>query len=159
LILQLFTILGFTLIAFQDLKERMVHWILFPIVGVLLAHTHFRNTDINFFLFSIGINLLTISALLTILWAYTKFIKKNKFLNTSFGLGDVLFLYAFALGFPPLSFIVLLASSICFSLLAFVILNYFKKEETVPLAGFMGIFLGTILILNLLTNSFSLYLM
>lgn len=158
MILQLFTIVGFAIIAFQDLKERMVHWILFPVLGILLGWTHFRNTDGNFFWFSLGFNLVIVTALITILWLYTKLIRRKGFLNTSFGLGDILFLYAFALGFPPLSFIVLLAASICFSLLAFVILNYFNKEETVPLAGLMGIFLGVILILNLFTSSFSPYL-
>lgn len=158
LILQLLTVLGFGIIAFQDVKERMVHWVLFPICGTLLALLHWENSSLEFFLFSVASNFFVVSVLLLLLWMYTRLLRKTRFLNTSFGLGDILFLYAFSLGFPPMTFIVLLACSICFSLLAFIILNYFKREETVPLAGFMGIFLMFILVTNVFTTGFSLYL-
>lgn len=157
-LLQLGTVIGFSIIAFQDIKARMVHWILFPFIGFLLALLHWENSSLDFFVLSLVSNLVVVSALLLILWIYTRLIRKKVFLNTSFGLGDILFLYAFSLGFPPMTFIVLLACAICFSLLAFIILNYFKKEETVPLAGFMGIFLMCVLAINTFTKSFSLYL-
>lgn len=136
----------------------MVHWVLFPIVGLLLGLTLLKHTGITFFLFALGFNILIVTSILTILWLYTTFIRKRVFLNTSFGLGDILFLYAFALGFPPFSFIILLASSICFSILAFVVLRYFKKEETIPLAGFMGVFLSVTLILSFVVQDLSPYL-
>lgn len=158
LLLEVVTILGFGAIAFQDLRERLVHWVLFPIIGILLAALHLQHTKFEFFLFFSFFNVLLITGILLILWLYTKYIKKKGFINTSFGLGDVLFLYAFALGFPTVTFILLFACSLCFSLLAFVILNYFDHKGTVPLAGLMGIFLGAIFLWNVFTHQFSLYL-
>jgi len=33
-----------TLIAFQDFKERMVSWVLFPLVGIALGLLYVQNT-------------------------------------------------------------------------------------------------------------------
>jgi hypothetical protein len=156
--LELAAILGFGTIAFQDLKERMVHWVLFPIMGLLLAALQLQHISWEFVLFFGLANTALVSGVLLLLFLYTKYIGKKKFLNHSFGLGDVLFMYAFALGFPMVTFIVLFSCSLCFSLLGFVVLNYFVKTETVPLAGFMGIFLGMVLLWNLFTDAFTLYL-
>ena len=158
MVFQLFAILGFTIIAVQDIKKRMVQWMLFPLVGVFLALAHCQNsTPETFLIFSLS-NVFLVSAILFILWLYTRFITGKRFLNSSFGLGDLLFFYAFALGFPTITFVVLLAFSLCFSLLAHVVLRFFSNKETVPLAGYMSLFLITIFML-FFSNSFQLYLL
>ncbi|MEM8929510.1 MAG: hypothetical protein AAGC45_15030 [Bacteroidota bacterium] len=158
LVLELFTILGFGAIAFQDLKERMVSWVLFPMVAILLATMHLYHHMWDYFIFFSLTNILIVTGVLTILFLYIRLIRGKRFLNTSFGLGDILFMYAFALGFPTVTFLVLFAGSIFFSLLGFVIITYFSRTNTVPLAGLMGLFLAAIMVLRLFTNQFSLYL-
>lgn len=156
-ILQLIALLSLATITFQDLKERMVSWLLFPITGGLLIALHIQNsTWEDFLIFGLG-NVILTSSILFLLWIYTKLLRKQEFLNVSFGLGDVLFLYVLALGFPTVTFIVLLALSLCFSVLAFIVLNYFVSTITVPLAGFMSIFLNVILIMDLSIEQISLY--
>ncbi len=155
--LQLLTMLGIVVIVFQDLKERMVHWVLFPLVGVFLGALYLRQTSFINYVVNVGSNIILVGALIFLLWVYTKILRRQDFLNASLGLGDILFLCAFALGFPTVSFIVLLAFSLCFSVLAFVVLNYFVNAKTVPLAGFIGLFLLGILLLSNIPGFVSLY--
>ena len=155
--IQLLTILSCTAIAIQDIRERMVYWILFPIMGIFLGWLHLLHTDVNRFIINIGGNVFIMVCLLMILWAYTKFLRKQQFLNASLGLGDVLCFFAFALGFPTVTFIVLLASSLCFSVLSYIVLNYYVDAKTVPLAGFICLFLIGVIVISEVTGFVSLY--
>ena len=157
-VLQLLTILGCGIVAIQDLRDREVMWILFPAIAVFLAGLHISHVGVEHFIFFALNNSILVSCILLLLWAVTKFVFNKRFLDVSFGLGDMLFMYAFALGFPTLTFIVLLVGSILFSLVAFVLLKLFVRAETVPLAGLMGIFLITVLLATALPNSLSLYI-
>ncbi|AWX45723.1 hypothetical protein HME9304_02750 [Flagellimonas maritima] len=156
-ILQLLTMMGCGIVAVQDFKDREVIWICFPIIGVLLACLHAHRLGFDHFVFFALNNIVLVSCVLALLWTITKFVFKKEFLNVSFGLGDMLFIYAFALGFPTVTFIILFVGSILFSLLAFIILKMFTQAKTVPLAGFMGIFLISVLLLAFLPNTPSLY--
>ena len=158
LILQLLTMLGCGIVAVQDLRDREVLWILFPAIALFLAGLHISHVGLEHFLFFALNNCILVTCILLLLWVVTKYIFKKRFLDVSFGTGDILFMYAFALGFPSLTFIVLLVGSILFSLLAFIILKLFFRAETVPLAGLMGIFLIAVLLATALPNSLSLYL-
>lgn len=158
LLLQTLTLAGCGIMAFQDFRDREVTSVLFPILGLTLGVLHLFHVDLSLFFVSVLGNSIVVSSILLILWAVTKYIFKKAFLNVSFGLGDVLFLYALALGFPTVTFIYLLVGSICFSLVAFILLNRFKKMKTVPLAGLMGIFLMAVTLLTLFPNTPSLYI-
>lgn len=80
-----------------------------------------------------------------------------KFLNVSFGLGDVLFFYAFALGFPTVTFLILFVSSIVFSLMVSLIQKKKNKANGIPLAGLMSLFLAFVLSIEFLPKLPSLY--
>ncbi len=141
LLIELSTLSVCGIIAIQDFRERTVTWICFPLLGILLAmayalHTSFERS----FPFMLA-NLVLVTGVLLVLLVYTRLIAHKKFLNVSFGLGDLLFFYAFALGFPTMTFLVLFVSSILFSLLIFLLLKSSLKMESVPLAGLMGVFL------------------
>lgn len=157
-ILQLLTITGFGMVAFQDFKERAVTWIVFPIIAILLASLHLYHVGLEFFLFFALYNIVLVSGVVAILWLATKFLFKKRFLDVSFGLGDMLFFYAFALGFPTLTFIILFVVAIGFSLFVFSLLRLFYQIETVPLAGLMGIFLIGVILYSFLPSSPSFYI-
>lgn len=129
--------LGF--IFYQDNKSREVYWFLFPLLGTLLCLLFFENSYLNFLVLSMLFNSLLISCVIIILYLYTKLFAKIKFLNHSFGTGDLLFFYAFSFGFPTITFIVLFTFSILFSTLIFFLFK--KNKRTVPLAGYMSLFL------------------
>lgn len=95
--------------------------------------------------------------MILILYLYTKKIAKKKFLNYSFGLGDILFFYAIAIGFPTITFIVIYSFSIIFSLFTFLIFKKSSNFKTVPLAGLMSFFLFFIITYSMLITTPSLY--
>ncbi len=128
-------------IAYQDIKDRLVWWFLFPAYATLGGFLYFRTTLDSVFLYSILINIMLVISILGIIWLYSKFVLRKNFLNEVFGLGDVLLLFAFSLAFPTLSFITFFVFSIFFSLLIQLVLKSVRKEPSVPLAGYMAIFI------------------
>jgi hypothetical protein len=159
-ILKIAVVLICALIAFQDFRERAVSWILFPLVGFFLGFLYLNATSFEQYYPFVLANVVLVSGILLILFVYTTYIAKKKFLNVSFGLGDLLFFYAFALGFPTITFLVLFVGSILFSLLAFLFTTTKGKEkETIPLAGLMGFFLIGVVLASFFPNTPSLYIL
>lgn len=156
---QLLTVVTCSIIAVQDFRERKVLWLCFPFVAIFLACLHIKHVGLLPFLYAALTNVFLTSCILLILWLVTKYIFKKDFLNVSFGLGDMLFMYAFAMGFPTITFILLFVASICFSLMVFIFMKVLGNIETVPLAGLMGIFLVAVILMAHLPNSPSLYLL
>lgn len=145
-------------IVFQDFKERKVYWFLFPLAMLLFGSLHFlHSTEPKVFFYYSLINFVLITCIIGILFIYTKFILKKSFLNHSLGLGDILFFYAFGLGFPSTTFIVLFVGTIIFSLLVFLLFKGRLKLDTVPLAGLMGLFLVFVILFSLVSKSPPLY--
>lgn len=145
-------------IVFQDFKERKVFWFLLPLAMLLFGLVHSLQTieSIVFFHYAL-INFLLITCIITILFIHTRFILKKAFLNHSLGLGDILFFYAFGLGFPTITFIVLFVGAIIFSLLVFLLFKKTLKLDTIPLAGLMGFFLVFVILFSLVSKSPPLY--
>lgn len=157
MLIQMCVMLSCAMISYQDLKDRSVVWTLFPLLGLLLAYLHVVHLGFELFLGYAILNILLVSILILLLFLYTRTIAKKPFLNHSFGLGDLLFFYAFALGFPTTTFIILFSGSILFSTLVYLILKLKKPMETIPLAGLMGIFLIGAISFSLFPNTPSLY--
>lgn len=145
------------LIAFQDFKERMVSWILFPALGIVLGGLYLVQLPFSQYYPFVLVNMFLISLVVLILFLYTKYIAKQGFLNVSFGLGDLLFFYALALGFPTMTFLVIFALSMVFALGTTLLWSRTRKLQTIPLAGLMGLFLSLVLLISLFPNLPSLY--
>ncbi|WP_348799717.1 hypothetical protein [Flavobacterium adhaerens] len=136
LISLLFTVL------YQDYKDRLVHWFLFPLIGVFAFAIQYLLLPLHLILLNVGTNLILVLFLLLVCYAYTK-LRKIEFRN-SFGLGDVLFFIFISFTFSTISFLVLFIFSLCFSLLLHLVLSQKSKEKTVPLAGYMALFFGVV---------------
>ena len=116
------------IIAYQDFKLLAVSWILFPLLAISLGLVHFSFIDIKSFYWSVGINFLVVSVVLLVLYIYA-LIKLKQSFSTVFGLGDILFFYAFAMGFPSVTFLVLFVFSIFFSLVLHLLLSRNTEEK------------------------------
>ena len=128
-------------IAYQDFKDRLVWWFLYPILGVIGGYFYFEQTFDMVYLYSVGLNLLVTLAIILLVWLYVKMVIKNPFFKEAFGLGDVFLLLAFSLLFPTLSYFVFLFFSILFSIAVHLILKNFRVMKTAPLAGYVALFL------------------
>lgn len=132
-------ILVFALILYQDVKDREVYWFLFPCVGIFSGYLFLSQTLVELFFMSIITNLMIISVLVVIIKIYSKLKLKTKMINT-IGLGDLLMLFFLSFTFSTVSFMVILLSSLIFSLLLQLSFKKQSKYKTVPLAGYMGLF-------------------
>lgn len=130
------TLLG---IAFQDTKERAVYWWLFVSMAIFQGIVYYSNSIPIVYFTNITINLCLVFFIILVLFIYSKLKLKVSFFKEAFGVGDLCFLIALAVSFPIYTFIIILAAALIFSLI--VSLITLKQKQTVPLAGFMSLFL------------------
>lgn len=144
-------------ISYQDFKDREVYIIIFPVLITLLGFLHYQNVEQIHFLYAIGINTGVLIGIMGLLYLYTILKLKRSFFKEVFGTGDLLFFIALAAGFPTITFIVVLVFSLFFSLLVSIIVQKKQEQNTVPLAGYMALFLGTMFIVQWTTNALTMY--
>ncbi|WP_298759115.1 hypothetical protein [uncultured Psychroserpens sp.] len=156
IVLKIILIVIFSLIFYQDFKERQVYWFLFPFFGLCSAILFYNSTLPELFYVSVGMNLVFVSILLLIVFLYSKLKLKSKF-NEVFGLGDVLLFIALIFSFSTISFLIVFVFSLLFSLLIHFILKQYSKYQSVPLAGYMSLFFALIYISNWIGITSSLY--
>ncbi|EJL60658.1 hypothetical protein PMI10_03716 [Flavobacterium sp. CF136] len=140
--LKLILILLFFTILYQDCKDRLVFWFLYPLAGILALAIQYFILPVNSILLNVGTNLILVLFLLLVCYVYTR-LRKLEFSN-SFGLGDVLFFIFISFTFSTISFLVLFIFSLFFSLLLHLVLSQKGKQKTVPLAGYMSLFFGVV---------------
>ena len=134
----------FLLIFSQDVKERKVYWFLYPIMGVLVFVLQIKAISKYSALINGGFNLVFVSLLLFVCYLYARFKLRQPLFKEVFGLGDLLFFVSIAFSFSIVSFFVLFIFSLLFSLLLHGVLKHRQTEKTVPLAGYMSLFFGTV---------------
>jgi len=104
-VLKIILAIVFIVISVQDIKDRMVYWFLFPIIGLLMGFLFYSNTLPELFIVSVIINLVFVVVLFGVIYTYSKLkLKSNVF--SVFGLGDILLFLALAFSFSSISFIV-----------------------------------------------------
>lgn len=153
--LKLLLIFVFAIILYQDFKNRLVYWFLYPVVGILAFAIQLYNVPTTIAFFNLGGNLLFVSLILGVSFLYARFRNIN-FKNT-IGIGDVLFFIFISGTFSVVSFLVLFVFALVFSLLLHLVLSAKKQNQTVPLAGYMSLFFGAVYTMTFLSNSTFLY--
>ena len=144
-----------TIIA-QDFRERKVYLFLLIGLAIVMALFYYLKSDTQLYLSNISMNLTVLLVLMGILFLYSKF-KLKQALNTTLGLGDILFFIIIAISFPIATFLVLFSCSLIFTLLLFLLLKPSIKDKNVPLAGLQALFFLLIFSLNWSFNFTSLY--
>lgn len=152
--LKIILIVIFGIILWQDCKERLVYWFLYPLVGILGFSIQLFYTDIYLALINSFINLCFILTVLLILWVYTKLIMKQDLVNKGIGIGDLLFFVFLSFCFSIISFFIFFVCSLLFSLLLYFMLKRKKPElESIPLAGLMSLFFAVVYFSTFFINS------
>jgi hypothetical protein len=128
----------------QDIKHRAVwNYILFLLIAAG-CFLFFKSTDFVYFKTSLFINsVITINIIIIILLIAKLVLKKSMF--DVIGMGDILFFIFVAMSFPLVSFIIIFAFALLFSLTLHLLMinsiSTYRKRKTIPLAGFMSIFI------------------
>lgn len=144
-----------TTVFYQDTKDRLVYWFLYPIIGILVLAIQLHYVPIEIIFVNSTLNLLFVSLLLGVSFTYTCFRKLS--FKSAIGLGDILFFVFISFTFSTVSFIVLFVFSLLFSLLLHFIFQNKNQDKTVPLAGYMALFFGVVYIVTFFCNSTFLY--
>lgn len=153
--LKLILILIFIIVLYQDFKDRLVYWFLYPIIGILAFAIQLYNVPMETALANFGFNLLFVTIILGISFLYIK-LRKLDFFN-AIGIGDVLFFAFISFTFSIVSFLILFVFSLLFSLILHFALTNKKEQQTVPLAGYMSLFFGAIYVTTFFYNNPFLY--
>lgn len=127
------------MVFLQDIKERLVYWFLFPIIAMCSGVLLYQNTFWELFYTTIFINLAFVSILIGVVFLYSK-LKLKTALSNTFGLGDGLLFLALVFSFSSVTFLILFVFGLVFSLVLHLFLKRNKKQETVPLAGYLSLF-------------------
>jgi len=141
--------LTLTIIFIQDFKDRAVWLFLFPLFAGLGCYLFFEQTIWEIFSLTILINLAFVGIIFLLNYLVATYVLKKKFLKEAFGLGDVLFIIAFSLSFPTISFINFFVFSLLFTIVLHFLLKKMKTTphyNSVPLAGAMSLFLMAVYI-------------
>ena len=131
----LLILLGITL--FQDVKYRGVHWSVFPML--LICAALYRVGQIDWL--HVGYNLLFLIVLMSSLTLYLS-LKQGTLINITrgfFSWGDILFLLAIIPLFDLRSYMMLFVFGTIATLVLHLIVLLFKRQHTVPYAGYMSI--------------------
>lgn len=136
-------------IFYQDARDRLVYWFLFPLVGLLLGMLHYQIVGFKDFVMSTLINFGLILFIFLLLKTYAVSVRGYSHLKDVLGLGDICMILALGLGSGTVAFLILLVFGLVFALVLHVILRAITlsrkqntQHTTVPLAGYLSIFFG-----------------
>ena len=147
MILRLTLVLILLWVFYQDYKDRLVYSFLFPIIAGIFVILFYINNYVGvlYMIYSIGFNLLCVGLIITILYLYSNLKLRKKFINHTFGLGDIFILIVITFGFPTYTFLLLYGLSMLFAVCSHVCLKQFYKHKTVPLAGYIALFYAIVI--------------
>ncbi len=125
-------------ILYQDLRYRLIHGITILILSLALIGSGLIQD--NFFWLHFLINVSFMATLFVMLHVYFWFRKGEKTLINKFiGMGDILVLIAFGLGYSLYNFTLFIIAGCVLTLLYWVIqkIVFYKEIARLPLAGFL----------------------
>jgi len=124
LFLKLLIIIVLLSIFYQDNKERLVSVYLYFLVAILGIILYSFNTPSYLVMFFENlINIFIVSLVLILAFFTSKLLFKCKFLNHSFGVGDLFMFLSLCFLFPSTTFIIFFVFSLFFSLLIHLIIS------------------------------------
>jgi hypothetical protein len=133
-------IIRLSVILYQDVKHRAIHWLLLPLLFVCGLYLKFN--ELSFL--SLVYNALFIILLMGTLLIYLR-LRFGQFVNplkNHFGIGDVLFLFAIIPFFAFPLFMPLFSVGTIFTLIIYLPGYLLKKQKTIPYAGYFALFLA-----------------
>lgn len=149
-------IIVFLVIFFQDYKNRLVYWFLFPLIAILSATIQFVKMGVISTAVNSLFNLFFIGIIILICYLYSKF-KINRNFSEVMGIGDILLFIGISFTFSIVSFLIVFVFSLVFALSLHLVLKNNNSDKTVPLAGYMSMFFGIVYLIDLLFDYPTLY--
>ncbi len=132
-------------VFFQDLKNRSIHIILPILIFVLGLLINYMSLDLSFEVVLYNAIFIVINIVGIVVYFSIKNKAMTNPIDKSIGMGDISFFIAIVPLFNFRSFILFFISGLVFSLMAHGIYSLFEKNATIPLAGYLSLFLILVL--------------
>lgn len=126
---------------YQDIKNRAIHIVLPILIFVSALIINYYSSHLVLKGILLNVAFITINIVGLVVYFSIKNRAAINPIDKSIGLGDIVFFLAITPLFGLQSFILFFISGLIFSLLFQTIYNLFKKTETIPLAGYLSLFL------------------
>lgn len=126
------------IIAYQDIKDRVVSWFWFLLLAICLGILHYFNSLFEVFLTHVLINFGFVLFVVLLLFGYIKLRGKLEF-SKAIGTGDIVMFIALSPAMASVSFMVCFVFSILLALVLSLVLNKNDKKQ-IPLAGYIAVF-------------------
>ncbi len=138
-------------VFWEDLKDRAVHWLLFPLLiteAVIIRSTANESIWLSLKLSSYNVIFIVFQLLLVTIWFSIKRRKITLLTTDLLGAGDLLFFLVIAFFLDPLIFITFYIVSLLLIAVGWLLWSLFSlaNEKTVPLAGLQAMLLSVVLI-------------
>ncbi|MCF8715538.1 prepilin peptidase [Joostella atrarenae] len=134
-------IICFLIIFYQDIQKRLIHIVLPITIGVFTVFLNFKKVD--FWHQMVWINSFLLLNFLVLIIYYS--LKNKRLVNifkSQIGIGDLLIFIAVSPLFNYSNYLLFFITSLLFSLVLFFFFkNRYKNGQTIPLAGYLSIFL------------------
>lgn len=141
---QIITLLVLGIIAWEDMRERSIHWYWLPLLTLGLVVPAVSENSVHELVMPIGFNLAFIgfqfaAILLFLMLRNRRWVDPFQYI----GLGDLLFFAVLALALSPANFLVFYLSGLALCLPAYFLLVRLKPTtpRSVPTAGFLALYL------------------
>lgn len=141
LVLTFFLTIMLLVTLYQDVKRRTIHVVLPIVVFCVSIMINYESEVLDFYnmLYNIAFVLINVIGL-TVYYSFKEKTVVNP-IDTFIGLGDIAFFMALTPLFDLKSFILFFILGLLFSLVIHGVSLLFKKIKTIPLAGYLALFL------------------
>lgn len=160
LLLYIIILILLAIITYQDFTNRLISWIILPILFISGASIAIMNTSLIVVLTNSTYNFSFIGLQLLILTGFIS-LKERRLINITqkyLGWGDILFFVAIASLLPFASYFIFYLLSLFITILFILMLKAFNKfKDHIPLAGSMSIQLIFLLSVFLFIDESMLY--
>ncbi|PTX64081.1 type IV leader peptidase family protein [Kordia periserrulae] len=140
-ILIILLLLLFGIISIQDFKYRAIHAYLLLGIAVVSVLINLLEPLLTLYEMLKSMAFLTCTSVGFMIYQTIKNKQLENPIDTSIGLGDILFFIAITPLFQIHNYIVFFISGLLISILLFVATKNLRKQPTIPLAGYLSLFL------------------
>lgn len=160
-LLDFITVIILAIIIYQDFKIKAISWYLLPVlfIPVIIKGLQYLCFQLLLQYFLINIVFVLLLFIGVTIYYSIKNKKLTNIINTSIGLGDILFFIVLCSTFSTINFIIFILITLILISIIYGILIYLLKisDKRIPLAGNMAIFLIILILLNFIVKVFNFY--
>lgn len=148
-------------IAWQDFRSRLISWWLLPLLLAAFAVAGLALLPLKTIAVYFAVNLLLLvgQGVLLFGWFSWRNRRWTNIVDSSIGLGDILFLVCMAAAFSTLNFIAAFVAGLLISLIVFALARFFRPQlrKEIPLAGMLSVLMLFFVGWRLVTHEVNFY--